>query len=205
MLAESAINSPKGESLCEEIISRCIGILTKTERQWRILNFMGSLCHCNGKGVRPIQWTIRRMLLEEASFVLPRLAVRSKAAGQGAAPVIVLSGDPKYFPAFGETGEVELAEFYRRGGLEATRYLERYIVLCSQLCIGRNNENAPAVQALLPLDVVLAIVTSSSLAEEFPSLAAVRTSMASATRNARVRVSYSHVDGLRPMAMHARQ
>ena len=147
-------------------VSRFIELIHENGREARFIEFLQVLTACNGKAVRPNQWRICRLLLEEAPELLIKLELKVDPYGEGE-PHVVAHGDPAYFPAFIETGEMELAEWLQKTKPSTRAYFEHCIELCAMLVNGRNLKNAPCVQRLLPYELVEAAITNKVLNDRY--------------------------------------
>ena len=158
------------DKVTDENVAMFINLIRQNGRQGRFVKFLNVLCQCNGKAVRTNQWRVCNMLVKEAPELLIRLRLRPATANNKAA--VMVSGDPRYFPAFGEElspgrSELEINEWLNITEASTAEYFE----LCIELASGapssavrqRNLKNTPHVQKLLPYDVVLAIITSPEL------------------------------------------
>jgi hypothetical protein len=141
-------------------VSRFVQLIRENGRQARFIDFLQVLTQCNGKAVRPNQWRICRLLLQEAPELLVRLTL-DRSGG------VLVSGDARYFPAFAASGELPLSEWLDGTTPETRRYFEGTVELCALLVKGRNLKNAATVHALLPYPLVEAVVTSAALNEKF--------------------------------------
>ena len=152
--------------MTDENVAMFINLIRQNGRQGRFVKFLNVLCQCNGKAVRTNQWRVCNMLVKEAPELLIRLRLRPATANNKAA--VMVSGDPHYFPAFGEElspgrSELEINEWLNITEASTAEYFELCIELLARLVRQRNLKNTPHVQKLLPYDVVLAIITSPEL------------------------------------------
>ena len=133
-------------------------------REAKFIKFLHVLCQCNGKAVRPNQWRVCNLLLQEAPELLFKLSLRTKGNGERE---VCISGDPKYFPLFKDAPSQELSQWLASTTPENEAYFEHSLELLALLVRGRNLKNVAAVRKLLPYELVEGAVTSPQLNRSF--------------------------------------
>ena len=149
------------EMVTDETVSRFVELIRGAGREARFVEFLIVLCQCNGKAVRPNQWRVCKLLLQEAPELLFRLQLRSREDSIGLGGVkqeggtdVFISGDPRYFPAFRDEGEMELSRWLDVTAPTNVTYFEHSMELIALLVRGRNLKNVVAVQKMLPYELV---------------------------------------------------
>ena len=159
-----------------------ITLIREKKRHERYVRFLEVLCTCRGKAVRPNQWRVAKMLLEDASDLLLKLELRPAAnptlhgdnevnSPGGAVrevqggPRIFVSGSAKYFPKL-RGGSMELADWLATTDPDTKDYFAALSSLYASLVRGRNLRVTPTLQRLLPYELILAIITDARLNHE---------------------------------------
>ena len=104
--------------------------------------------------MRPNQWRVARVLLEENPELLIKLEL---ANGK-----IMVSGDKRYFPKLAG-GTLEISKWLESTEEDTANYFTALLSLYASLVEGRNLRVSPTLQRLLPYDLVLAVVTNKHL------------------------------------------
>lgn len=160
-LTELFTNNEKVDRVPDSTIMMFLELIRTKMRHQRYIRFLETLCSSQGKAVRPNQWRIARMLLEEAPELLIQIELESDGKGQ---KKIMVSGDARYFPKLA-SGSLELAEWLLVTEPETGAYFAACCSLYASLVRGRNLRVTPTMQRLLPYDLVLAIVHDPRLNE----------------------------------------
>lgn len=150
-----ADNAEMLDCATDEIVSRFVHLIREVGRDVHFLEFLIVLCQCDGKAVRPNQWRVCRLLVQEAPELLFRLCLRGST--------VCVSGDPRFFPAFESSPELELSQWLSITTPSNAAYFEYMMELFALLVRGRNLKNVEAVQGLLPYNLVEAAITSPEL------------------------------------------
>ena len=150
-----ADNAEMLDFVTDNHVLRFVELIRKVGREERFVEFLTVLCDCNAKAVRTNQWRVCQLFVEKA----PELLLNLRLDGAH----VVITADPAFFPAFRDAPKLELSEWLRLTTPSNAAYFSSTMNLLSQLVRGRNLKNRPAVQALLPYDLVEAAITSPLL------------------------------------------
>jgi hypothetical protein len=156
-----ADNAEMLDLVTDEIVERFVHLIRDVGREARFVEFLIVLCSCNGRAVRPNQWRVCKLLMQDHPELLFRLHLRG--GSNGSTPEVVIHGDPRYFPAFKDADELELSEWLGVTAPTNAAYFEHCLELLALLVKGRNLRNVAAVRAVLPYDLVQAAITSPKL------------------------------------------
>jgi hypothetical protein len=133
-----ANNAEVLDLVTDDHVTKFIELIRTSGRHGRYVDFLRSLTQCNDKAVRPNQWRICRLFLQEAPELLLTLSLKGSS--------VFVSGDPRYFPALAQSGPMELTQWLETTTAETAVYFERCVELCALLVKGRNLKAGPVVQ-----------------------------------------------------------
>ena len=111
-------------------------------RQDLYVQFLIQLCCSQGKAVRTNQWKICSMLVDRAPELLIKLS-RTDSPHQ-----VMVHGDPRFFPLFEDTANLDLARWLHETDARTRKYFEKSIELLANLCQGRNAPNKRRLEEL---------------------------------------------------------
>ncbi|KAL1529829.1 hypothetical protein AB1Y20_000761 [Prymnesium parvum] len=148
----------------ESSIHLFVNLIRTAGRKPQYVDFLNVLCKCNGRAVRTNQTRVAKALVGQAPELLLKLRVVDG--------VVKVSGDPEYFGALtagqkrpslqGQT-EMPIGEWLQSAPSDDVKYFEHCIALFSSMVEGRNLVTTQLIKQQMPYDMVLKVVTDSSI------------------------------------------
>ena len=122
------------------LVERFIELIRTVGCKARYIRTLMAMCECHGKAVRPNQWRVAELLLEEKEL-LPQLWLNDDK--------VEVMGSTNCMPE--ETSSMELAKWLYSVPPEMVAYFDALLELYSVLVRGRNKRTTPTLQAMLPV------------------------------------------------------
>ena len=155
------------DEVTSDTVEPILELIRTQGRKGRYIDFLMVLCECDGKAVRPNQWTISDLIFSPENK--PPFLQLELTDGE-----ILINGDEEYFPTFsGRKGEpMKLIEWLvadppsgadavrAADHREVRRYFTKTIALYEKLCFGRCEKTTRILRELLSYELVEAVIMS---------------------------------------------
>ena len=157
------------DEVTSDTVEPILELIRKQGRKGRYIDFLMVLCECDGKAVRPNQWTISDLIFSPKNK--PLFLQLELTDGE-----ILINGHEEYFPTFiGRKEPMKLIEWLvadppsgadkvgEADHREVRRYFTKTIALYEKLCFGRCEKTTRILRELLSYELVEAVIMSDAL------------------------------------------